>query len=131
MSGALVDQGMPSVPSTYPEKPSPNLAPRVFAVLALILTGIAAALLITGGLHSSNGSSTSSTAATPTATGPKHPYYVVQAGDSFSSIAQKEGVSPGRIEKLNPNLDPSGLQPQNCVDLVPHGCRKLAAQSGG
>ena len=25
----------------------------------------------------------------------------------------------------------SGLQPENCVDLVPHGCRKLAAQSGG
>jgi LysM repeat protein len=122
---------MPSVPSTYPEKPSPNLAPRVFAVLALILTGIAAALLVTGGLHSSNGSSTSSPAATATVSGPKHPYYVVQAGDSFSSIAQKEGVSQTRIEKLNPNLDPSGLQPQNCVDLVPHGCRKLAAQSGG
>ena len=131
MSGALVDQGMPSVPSTYPEKPSPNLAPRVFAVLALILTGVAAAALIAGGLHSSGDSSTSSNAATQTASGPKHPYYVVQAGDSFSSIAQKEGVSPGRIEKLNPNLDPSGLQPENCVDLVPHGCRKLAAQSGG
>ena len=23
------------------------------------------------------------------------------------------------------------LQPQNCVDLIPHGCRKLAAQNGG
>jgi LysM repeat protein len=122
---------MQSVPSTYPEKPSPNLAPRVFAVLALILTGVAAAALIAGGLHSSSGSSTASTTATQTTSGPKHPYYVVQAGDSFSSIAQKEGVSESRIEKLNPNLDPSGLQPQNCVDLVPHGCRKLAAQSGG
>jgi LysM repeat protein len=122
---------MQSVPSTYPEKPSPNLAPRVFAVLALILTGVAAAALVAGGLHSSSGSSTASTAATQTASGPKHPYYVVQAGDSFLSIARKEGVSVSRIEKLNPNLDPSGLQPQNCVDLIPHGCRKLAAQSGG
>jgi hypothetical protein len=121
---------MQSVPSTYPEKPSRNLAPRVFAVLALILSGVAAAALIAGGLHSSSGSSTASTAATETTSAPKHPYYVVQAGDSFSSIAQKEGVSESRIEKLNPNLDPSGLQPQNCVDLVPHGCRKLAAQSG-
>jgi LysM domain-containing protein len=130
LSGALVDQGMPSVPSTYPEKPSPNLAPRVFAVLALILAGVAAALLIAGGLDSSSSPSTPTSAATQAASGPKHPYYVVQAGDSFSSIAQKEGVSQGRIEKLNPNLDPSGLQPQNCVDLIPHGCRKLAAQSG-
>jgi hypothetical protein len=122
---------MQSVPSTYPEKPSPNLAPRVFAVLALILTGAAAAVLVAGGLHSSSSSSPSSASTAESASGPKHPYYVVQAGDSFSSIAQKEGVSEGLLKRLNPNLDPLGLQPQNCVDLIPHGCRKLAAKNGG
>ena len=122
---------MQSVPSTYPEKPSPNLAARVFAVLALLLTGAAAALLVAGGLHGSSNSQATSASTNQAATGPKDPYYVVQAGDSFSSIAQKEGVSEGLLRRLNPNLDPLGLQPQNCVDLIPHGCRKLAAQSGG
>ena len=122
---------MQSVPTTYPEKPSPNLAPRVFAVLALILVGVVAAALIAGGLGGSSGSTTTSASTTQTSSGPKHPYYVVQAGDSFSIIAQKEGVSEALLKRLNPNLDPFSLQPQNCVDLVPHGCRKLASQSGG
>jgi LysM repeat protein len=122
---------MQSVPSTYPEKPSPNLAPRVFAVLALIVVGVVAAALIAGGLNGSSSSSSTTTTTTKTASAPKHPYYVVQAGDSFSSIAQKEGVSEALLKRLNPNLDPFSLQPQNCVDLVPHGCRKLAAKNGG
>lgn len=122
---------MQSVSSTYPEKPSPNLAPRVFAVLALILTGVAAAALVAGGVGGSSSSTTTTSSSTPTASAPKHPYYVVQAGDSLSSIAQKEGVPEARLKRLNPNLDPFSLQPQNCVDLIPHGCRKLAAQNGG
>jgi LysM repeat protein len=121
---------MQSVASTYPEKPSRSMVPRVFAILALILTGIVVAALVAGSLSSSS-SSTSTTTPTHAAGGPKHPYYVVQAGDSFAGIAAAEGVSPERLRQLNPNLDPLNLQPQNCVDLVPHGCRKLAAQNGG
>ena len=122
---------MQSVSSTYPEKPPSKLAPRVFAVLALIIVGIVAAAVIVGGLHGSSSTTTSTATTTPASAGPKHPYYVVKAGDSFLGIANTEGISEARLKKLNPNLDPLNLQPQNCVDLIPHGCRKLAAQSGG
>jgi LysM repeat protein len=130
-AGRPIDQGMQSVSSTYPEKPSPSMVPRVFAVLALIIAAVVVAALVAGGMGGSNSSTTSTTAATHTSQAKKDKYYVVQAGDSFSSIAAKEGVSEAKLKRLNPNLDPFGLQPQNCVDLIPHGCRKLAAQNGG
>jgi LysM repeat protein len=76
-----------------------------------------------GGGAGSNGSASS----VRSADRPKHPYYVVRAGDTLSAIAAKEGVSEALITRLNPNLDPLGIQPRNCVDLIPHGCRALAA----
>jgi LysM repeat protein len=120
---------MQSVSSTYPQKPSSNLVPRVFAVFSLIVVAAVVAAVVAGGLGGSSTTEQSST--TQASAGPKDPYYVVKAGDSFVSIAHAEGVSEATIRRLNPNLDPQTLQPQNCVDLVPHGCRKLAAQSGG
>jgi LysM repeat protein len=122
---------MQTVSSTHPEKPPSKLAPRVFAVLALVIVGVIAGALIAGGLGGSSSESTSPTPTTHASAGPKHPYYVVKAGDSFLGIAHAEGVSEARLKQLNPNLDPLNLQPLNCVDLVPHGCRKLAAQNGG
>src|SRR5437763_16725541 len=124
------EQGMHPVPGTYQENASRNIAARVFAVLALVVAGIIVIALVTGSL---GGSSSGSATATKTEIA-KHapdPYFVVGPGDSFSSIAAKEGVSEARLERLNPNLDPQNLQPQNCLDIVPHGCRKLAAKSGG
>ena len=56
----------------------------------------------------------------------KDGYYVVQEGDNFSTIAENTCVSEDRLQKLNPNLDPFGLQVQNCVDLVEDGCKALA-----
>jgi LysM repeat protein len=116
---------MQSVASTYPEKPSRNVASRVFAVLALIIVGVVVAALVSSAVKDS-GSSTTQKTATQAQTGPKDPFYVVKAGDNFTSIAQAEGISQEKIKQLNPNLDPQQLQPQNCVDLVPHGCRQLA-----
>ena len=116
---------MQSVASTYPEKPSRNVAPWVFAVLALIVVGVVVAALVSGAVKSSSSTSTQTTQ-TQAQTGPKDPFYVVKAGDSFTTIAQAEGISQEQIKKLNPNLDPQQLQPQNCVDLVPNGCKKLA-----
>jgi LysM repeat protein len=125
---------MHTVPGTYQEHPSRNLAPRVFAVLALIVVGVVVVALIASSLggSSSNSSSTSQTTSSRQASAPD-PYYVVQPGDSLSSIAAKEGVSQERLERLNAGRlpDPQQLQPQNCIDIVPHGCRKLAAKSGG
>jgi LysM domain len=37
-------------------------------------------------------------------------FYVVQAGENLTSIAVKTGVGVGRLESLNPNLDPNALQ---------------------
>ena len=56
----------------------------------------------------------------------KDGFYVVQEGDNFTTIAEKTCLSEERLQELNPNLDPFGLQVQNCVDLVPDGCKKLA-----
>lgn len=122
---------MQSVSSSYPEKPSPSLVPRVFAVLALIVAGVVVAALVVGGLKSSSSSSPTNTTTPQVSQAQKDKYYVVQAGDSLAAIGQKEGVSESYLERLNPNLDPSALQPENCVDLVPHGCRVLARKNGG
>jgi LysM repeat protein len=37
-------------------------------------------------------------------------FYVVQAGDSLSSIATKTGISVTTLESLNPHIDPNSLQ---------------------
>ena len=57
---------------------------------------------------------------------PKRKYYVVQPGDTFGGIAQKEGIPIARLEKLNPKLDTQLLPQKGCVDLVPDGCKVLA-----
>jgi LysM repeat protein len=100
----------------------------VFAILALALggTGIIAVVLVNGGGNSATSGRAVLARSSDT---PKDPYYVVQAGDSFSTIAAKEGVGEALIRRLNPNLDPLAIQPENCVDLIPHGCRRLARRS--
>jgi LysM repeat protein len=114
------------VASTYPEKPSRNLVPRVFAVLAIIIVGVVVYAVVSQGLKDSSSDTGTTTTQTQAQTGPKNDYYVVKAGDSFTSIAQSQGISQEAIKKLNPNLDPQQLQPENCVDLVPNGCKQLA-----
>lgn len=57
---------------------------------------------------------TTATASPPTATtkrkpGAKGRYYVVQAGDTFGTIAAKSGVSVAQIEQLNPNVASTSL----------------------
>lgn len=36
--------------------------------------------------------------------------YTVRAGDTFGSIAQKEGTTVARLEQLNPGVNPNALQ---------------------
>ena len=57
---------------------------------------------------------TTATASQPTTTtkrkpGAKARYYVVQAGDTFGTIAAKSGVSVAQIEQLNPNVASTSL----------------------
>jgi hypothetical protein len=37
-------------------------------------------------------------------------FYVVQPGDSLTSIARKTGISIAKLESLNPTTDPNSLQ---------------------
>jgi LysM repeat protein len=41
---------------------------------------------------------------------PRPKYYVVRSGDTFSSIAVKNGVSLSTLESLNPHVQPGALQ---------------------
>jgi hypothetical protein len=108
---------------------------RVLAPLLLVAVAAAIVLLISDSLSgdSGDGASTSANAQT-TETGcqpdadqaVKDGFYVVKEGDNFTSIASKTCISIDKLQELNPNLDSFGLQPQNCVDLVPDGCKRLA-----
>jgi LysM repeat protein len=44
-------------------------------------------------------------------------FYVVQEGDSLSTIAEKEGVDLETLEQLNPELDPQTLTTGQRVKL--------------
>ena len=108
---------------------------RVLAPVFLVAVAAALVLVISGTLSDDSGSEESSQASTQTTEGGCEPdadqavkdgYYVVKEGDNFTSIASKTCVSVQRLVELNPNLDSFGLQPQNCVDLVPDGCKALA-----
>jgi hypothetical protein len=108
---------------------------RVLAPVFLIAVAAAIVLVISGTLSTGDddGDSTrSSTETTETGCEPdadqavKDGYYVVKEGDNFTTIASKTCISIERLQELNPNLDSFGLQPQNCVDLKPDGCKALA-----
>ncbi len=45
--------------------------------------------------------------------------YIVKAGDTLSSIADKTGVSLERIQELNPKLDSQALQTGETIKLGP------------
>jgi LysM repeat protein len=92
---------------------------RYLAPIALIVAIVATFLVVSSGLSTSAGTSTSHhstaahrsvhTAATVHATPPKV-FYVVQSGDSLSTISVKTGVSVPTLETLNPSVNPNALQ---------------------
>jgi LysM repeat protein len=86
------------------------------AFLAVITIGV---LLVRAGLrqgrqHANAPTVTAATTlAQTTSTGkkPHHPRtYRVQPGDTFDSIARKNGTTVARLEQLNPGVDPTSLQ---------------------
>jgi LysM repeat protein len=116
---------MESAGNAEPQTGSRKTVPEVLAILALALVAAAVVALVivkAGGESGTRGNGSLA----GSSDNPKDPYYVVQPGDSFTTIAAKEGVAQALIRRLNPNLDPLTIQPENCVDLVPNGCRKLA-----
>ena len=109
---------------------------RILAPVLLVAVAGAIVLIVSGTLESDDNSSKTPEKHASSNGGCQPPddikdavkdgYYVVQEGDNFTTIADHTCVSEDRLQQLNPNLDPFGLQVQNCVDLVENGCKALA-----
>jgi hypothetical protein len=114
-------------PQATQMRPTGNPIARTLAVCALVAAAIVLVVVISGSIGGSGGKGGSGQPASRAGQGkPNRKYYVVQPGDTFGGIAQKEGVPIARLEKLNPKLDTQLLPQKGCVDLVPNGCKALA-----
>ena len=87
------------------------------APVALAAAVAATVIVVSNGVHSSHPTSTpASTPATSVTLPARHAshvakrFYVVQSGDSFSTISAKTGVSIGTLESLNPGVSATTLQ---------------------
>ena len=56
----------------------------------------------------------------------KDGYYVLQAGENLSTVAEQTCIPVDQLEQLNPDLDTQSLPVGGCVDLVVDGCKVLA-----
>jgi LysM repeat protein len=84
---------------------------RYLAPGALVVAAVVAVLVVKG----AGGERTSAEPAggkPVTATTTQHAarYYTVRPGDILSRVAERAGVSVGRILELNPHLDPNALR---------------------
>jgi LysM repeat protein len=86
---------------------------RAIAAFALILGLLAIVVVVAislGGIGSSQSDGPARHVTRKTHDRPPAPaVYVVQTGDTLTSIAHKAGVSVARIEALNPGVDPQIL----------------------
>jgi LysM repeat protein len=101
---------------------------RILAVSALVIAAIVVIVVVSSSLGGSGESSKSGThAGAPNKEKEHHDkYYVVQPGDTFAGIAEKEGFTVQHLEELNRNLDTQLLPEKGCINLVPNGCKILA-----
>jgi hypothetical protein len=124
------------MPARSDDRKPTSWTARVLAPVILVAVAAAIVLVISGSLSDDDGDGEStgqSVETTGTGCEPdadqavEDGYYVVKEGDNFTTIAAKTCISVQRLQELNPNLDSFGIQPQNCVDLVPDGCKALAS----
>ena len=97
-------------------------AARYAAPAAFLLAVTIAVLLIRAGLENNSGSQTTTqgpvttrpapgTTTRPTTTRKTAArYYTVQTGDTFGTIASKEGISVEQLQQLNPGVSSNALQ---------------------
>lgn len=103
-------------------RPSPGFAR--YGAPAAFLAGVTIAVLLVHSALSHSSSTTTATVATTTqahtstATTKKPPkkhakpkrFYTVQSGDTFGTIASKEGISVEQLQSLNPGVSSNALQ---------------------
>src|SRR4051794_983727 len=98
---------------------------RILAPAAIVVFGLALIIVLASSGGSSNGGTTNPSAqkaqdlgsTTAQSTKPRRKHssnlpdetYVVKAGDTFGSISQKTGIPIGKLQELNPTIDPQGL----------------------
>jgi hypothetical protein len=112
-------------PNATHRRPSPDPIARIVAVVALVAAAIVVVIVVAGSTGGSeNGSKQGQGAGQGRAQ--RENYCVVSAGDTFAAIAVQARVPETRLAELNPNLDQFSIQPKNCVNLVPEGCKGLA-----
>lgn len=82
---------------------------RILAPLALIAVVVAFIVIISGSSSEGDGSGGSEQQTERENKGEIPKTYVVQPGDSLTSISEEFGISIKRIERLNPDLDAQTL----------------------
>jgi LysM repeat protein len=95
---------------------SPSATARALAVIALILGVVVLVVVVVGSFSADDGGDAGRRARAGKSAGAEvkggkraRASYVVQNGDTLTSIAQKTGVPVARIEALNPGIDPQIL----------------------
>jgi LysM repeat protein len=90
--------------------------PRILAPLALVAVVIAVFVIVNGSIGDDSGGGDTTTKTTEKK-GEIPKKYVVQPGDSISSIAEEFDISTDRIQRLNPDVDPQALNAGQVLKL--------------
>ena len=112
-------RALTEVPDVEPR----NITARVLAPLALIACGLALFLLVSQTLTDDDGGRPSGDRQRPRAEQPKNEpkvegdTYVVVPGDTLTGISEKTGISLGKLQRLNPDLDPATLNAGQTIKL--------------
>ena len=91
---------------------------RLLAVVALVAAAIVVIVVVSSSLPESDGDDGERRAGQEKEQkGSGDKFYIVQPGDSLSTIAEKEGIELDTLEQLNPDLDPQTLSAGQQVRL--------------
>jgi LysM repeat protein len=92
-------------------------AARVAAPVAFLAAVTIGAVVVRAGFEHGKHHANTPTTTVTTKTTRKHSHkrrhlrtYTVRSGDTFASIAAKEGTTVARLEHLNPGVDPTTLR---------------------
>ena len=91
---------------------------RLLALIALAAAAIVLIVVVTSSLPDSGDDGKDGGAKQAKADkGSGDKFYIVQPGDSLSTIAEKENIDLDTLEELNPDLDPQALSTGQQVKL--------------